>query len=101
MACGTVRVQSCSNVWLSKTSCAWKDSASRRGEVCQLCPLNAICAPAACSFWICSRCSAPPAAYPPARYLAREGSRYAVELHNGTTLPVGRTRVDAVPDRLV
>ena len=31
----------------------------------------------------------------------REGSRYAVELHDGTTLPVGRTRVEAVRNRLV
>ena len=36
-----------------------------------------------------------------AHFRAREGSRYAVELHDGTTLPVGRTRVDAVRDRLV
>ncbi|NBC00823.1 MAG: response regulator [Bacteroidetes bacterium] len=36
-----------------------------------------------------------------AHFLAREGSRYAVELHDGTTLPVGRTRVDAVRERLV
>jgi len=36
-----------------------------------------------------------------AHFHSREGSRYAVELRNGTTLPVGRTRVDAVRDRLV
>ena len=36
-----------------------------------------------------------------AHVLAREGSRYAVELHDGATLPVGRTRVDAVRERLV
>jgi len=36
-----------------------------------------------------------------AHFHTREGSRYAVELHDGTTLPVGRTRVDAVRDRLV
>jgi two-component system response regulator LytT len=36
-----------------------------------------------------------------AHFHSREGSRYAVELRDGTTLPVGRTRVDAVRDRLV
>ena len=36
-----------------------------------------------------------------AHVLAREGSRYAVELHDGATLPVGRTRVDTVRERLV
>lgn len=36
-----------------------------------------------------------------AHFHTREGSRYAVELHDGTMLPVGRTRVDAIRDRLV
>jgi two-component system response regulator LytT len=36
-----------------------------------------------------------------AHFHSREGSRYAVELRDGTTLSVGRTRVDAVRDRLV
>jgi len=31
---------------------------------------------------------------------SREGSRYAVELRDGTMLPVGRTRIDAVRQRL-
>jgi len=36
-----------------------------------------------------------------AHFHTREGSRYAVELHDGTALPVGRTRVEAIRDRLV
>lgn len=36
-----------------------------------------------------------------AHFHTREGSRYAVELHDGTMLPVGRTRVDTIRDRLV
>ena len=35
-----------------------------------------------------------------ARLVAREGSRYAVVLRDGTTLPVGRTRVGAVRARV-
>lgn len=31
---------------------------------------------------------------------SRPGSRYEVELHDGTTLPVGRTRVDDIRDKL-
>jgi DNA-binding LytR/AlgR family response regulator len=35
------------------------------------------------------------------RLQAREGSRYHVRLDDGTTLPVGRTRVDQLRERLV
>jgi len=34
------------------------------------------------------------------RFLAREGSRYALELEDGTSLPVGRSRVAALRRRL-
>jgi DNA-binding LytR/AlgR family response regulator len=35
------------------------------------------------------------------RLRAREGSRYDVQLDDGTTLPVGRTRIDTLRDHFL